>query len=66
MRKFTLLIFMGLFCVVASAQQGYWSANSNKSGIATDKAVARISFPTEFKLFNLSIEPLLQKLFSIV
>ncbi|MFZ1261339.1 MAG: reprolysin-like metallopeptidase, partial [Chitinophagaceae bacterium] len=66
MRKFTLLIFMGLFCVVASAQQGYWSANSNKSGIATDKAVARISFPTEFKLFNLSIEPLRQKLFSIV
>ena len=57
---------MGLFCVVASAQQGYWSANSNKSGIATDKAVARISFPTEFKLFNLSIEPLRQKLFSIV
>ena len=50
----------------ASAQEGYWSLRSEKSGIVTDKAVARLSFPKEFKLFNLNIDPLRQDLFSIV
>ena len=49
-----------------SAQQGYWSSRSDNSGITTDKAVARQSFPREFKLFSLNIEPLRQQLFSIV
>ncbi|MBL7747525.1 MAG: peptidase, partial [Chitinophagaceae bacterium] len=66
MRKFTLLIFMGLFCVAAKAQQGYWSSETAKGGITTDKAVARPSFPKEFKLFTLNIEPLRQQLFTVV
>lgn len=57
---------MGLFSVVASAQQEYWSSRTDAVGITTDKAVARLSFPKQFKLFNLNIEPLRQQLFSIV
>ncbi|HMU46316.1 MAG TPA: zinc-dependent metalloprotease family protein [Chitinophagaceae bacterium] len=52
--------------LTVSAQQGYWSSRSDKSGITTDKAVARLSFPKEFKLFDLNAEPLRQQLFSIV
>lgn len=52
--------------LTVSAQQGYWSSRSDKSGITTDKAVARLSYPKEFKLFDLNVEPLRQQLFSIV
>ncbi|MEQ1678012.1 MAG: reprolysin-like metallopeptidase, partial [Chitinophagaceae bacterium] len=65
MRKFTLLLLTGLFCSVAFGQQDYWSSRSDKSGITTDKAVARLSFPKEFKLFELNVAPLRQQLFSI-
>lgn len=51
----------------ASAQQNVWTLNNdNRAGMTTDKAVARPSFPKEFKLFSLNIEPLRQQLFSIV
>jgi len=45
----------------------FWSANNaNRSNIVTDKAVARLSYPKEFKLFNLNTDPLRQELFSIL
>jgi hypothetical protein len=47
--------------------QDYWTANNgNRSAIVTDKAVARLSYPKEFKLFNLNAAPLRQVLFSVV
>ncbi|MBL0154080.1 MAG: peptidase [Chitinophagaceae bacterium] len=46
--------------------QDYWSARTAGTVTATDKAVARQSFPTEFKLFALNVDPLRQQLFSIV
>ena len=49
----------------ASAQENYWSSRSDNSGITTDKAVARQSFPKTFRLFTLNIEPLRQELFPI-
>jgi len=50
----------------ASAQQNSWSSNSQSRGtIVTDKAVARQSFPREFKLFNLDLTPLRQELLSV-
>lgn len=49
------------------AQEGnYWSSNSDAGKIITDKAVARLSFPKDFKLFNLNTDPLRQELFSVV
>ncbi|MGC4101740.1 zinc-dependent metalloprotease [Ferruginibacter sp.] len=45
----------------------FWSPSSeSRTNIVTDKAVARLSYPKEFKLFNLNTEPLRQQLFSIV
>ncbi len=50
-----------------TAHQEIWSVNTeNRAEIIKHKAVARQSFPQEFKLFNLDIEPLRQQLFSIV
>ena len=45
----------------------FWSVNNeNRSNITTDKAVARLTYPSAFKLFNLNADPLRQELFSIV
>jgi subtilisin-like proprotein convertase family protein len=65
-KKLLFLIFAGCMTLTASAQQEYWSTRANNNGIVTDKAVARDSYPKEFKLFSLDITPLRQKLFSIV
>lgn len=69
MKKIFYLLSAALFFVSttqkASAQQ-YWSANDQSKGlINTTKAVSRLSFPKEFKLFTLNIEPLRQELFTV-
>src|SRR4030095_6293289 len=68
MRKVFLLSFiLMIITTVAFSQVNYWSANNeNRNAIATDKAVARLSYPKEYKLFNLTIAPLRQQLFSVV
>jgi hypothetical protein len=65
MKKFTLIVLAGLFCPAVFGQQDYWSSRTAISGIPTDKAVARQSFPKEFKLFNLNVDPLRQQLFTV-
>jgi hypothetical protein len=66
-RVFLLLTIFIASSFAVAAQQQIWSENDqNRSGIPTDKAVARQSFPDNFKLYNLNIEPLKQQLFSIV
>ncbi len=64
-------LFTLLFALIAtlgfSQTDQYWSANTqSRTSITTDKAVARLAYPKEFKLFNLNIDPLRQELFSIV
>jgi Metallo-peptidase family M12B Reprolysin-like/Bacterial pre-peptidase C-terminal domain/Secretion system C-terminal sorting domain/Fibronectin type III domain len=69
MRKALLLTLMlGLISSLAFSQTDkFWSANNkSRNSIATDKAVARLSYPKEFKLFNLDIETLKQELFAVV
>src|SRR6185436_11995714 len=45
----------------------FWSANNgDRNNIPTDKAVARLTYPKEFRLFNLNLEPLRQELLSVV
>jgi hypothetical protein len=61
----TLLTFT-LINVLTAQQKNYWFQHLTKENIVTDKAVSRLSFPTEFKLYDLNIEPLRQQLFSIV
>lgn len=53
--------------VSVSAQRIIWSENTRDvSQIAADKSVGRQSFPKEFKLFNLNIEPLKSRLTTAV
>ncbi|MEO8515399.1 MAG: GEVED domain-containing protein [Flavobacterium sp.] len=43
----------------------FWSAHKDRtSKMTTDKGVARLSFPKEYELFDLNIDPLRQVLFS--
>ncbi len=69
MKKTLLLTF--LFALVStlgfSQADRFWSGNNESlDKITKDKAVARLSFPKTFKLFNLNVDPLRQELFSVV
>ena len=69
MKKF--LLFSFLFVTIAkqsfSQADRFWSVSSKIPGnIVTDKAVARISFPSEFRLFDLSLSSIKQELFSAI
>ena len=69
MKKALSLILVSALITVSGFSQTnqYWSANTvSISKISTDKAVARLSYPKSFKLFNLNINPLRQQLFSII
>ena len=66
--KISLLTIIIFSCISfqISAQQIYWSLSNENSVIDKDKAVARQSFPKDFKLVALNSEPLRQDLFSVV
>lgn len=58
-----LFVTFGLCSAMSSyAQETSWSSYSKAGTIATDKAVSRSSFPKEYKLFTLNIDPLSQQL----
>lgn len=62
---FILTVMLSALSV--SAQSVFWSASRKSvSEIVTDKAVKRQSFPQEFKLFDLNIEPLKNQLLTVV
>jgi len=65
MRKL-LLVFLSFTFFTAAMAQNYWTSHTSAAKIATDKSVARKSFPANFKLFDLDIKPLRQDLFSVV
>ena len=69
MKKSLLLTLLFVSVAIAGFSQTgkYWSVNAeNRSNIITDKAVARLTFPKEFKLFNLNLAELKQQLFTVV
>ncbi len=69
MKKTLLLTLVLVMIAVSGFSQSdkFWSANTdNKANITTDKAVARLAYPKEFKLFNLNTESLRQELFSVI
>ncbi|HNA19538.1 MAG TPA: zinc-dependent metalloprotease family protein [Chitinophagaceae bacterium] len=66
MKKISFAL-LALALSYAGMAQNYWAAHTGDlSKIATDKAVARQSFPKEFKLFNLNDASLRQQLFTVV
>jgi hypothetical protein len=64
--KRILLFATLLLCSTLMFAQDYWSSHTDASKITTDKAVARRSFPREFKLFDLNKNPLQDELFKVV
>src|SRR5437868_8539631 len=66
MKKLLLLMVLSASLNAVLAQDNSWSSHTSNDKIATDKAVARLSFPKSFKLFDLDFAALQQKLFSIV
>lgn len=65
MRK-VLLFATALLCSTMLFAQDYWRPHTDGARITTDKAVARLAFPTDFKLFDLNFAPLRNELFKTV
>ena len=68
MRKLIVLASLAALTSTSAFSQAdrFWSANhDNRSAIATDKAVTRLSYPKDFKLFNLNAAPFRQELFAV-
>jgi Metallo-peptidase family M12B Reprolysin-like/Secretion system C-terminal sorting domain/Fibronectin type III domain/Bacterial pre-peptidase C-terminal domain len=67
MKKLLLsLLAISMLQIVSAQQSKYWNAHSGTQSIATDKSVARLSFPKKFKLFDLNLQSLKQDLFTVV
>jgi len=64
--SFALVFMMSASLSIFAQQKNAWKAHTSLSKITTDKAVARLSFPTEFKLFDLNAEMMQQDLFKVV
>ncbi len=62
----TLLFTTSLLCSTVLFAQDYWSSHTDAARIITDKSVSRLSFPREFKLFDLNKTPLQNELFKVV
>jgi hypothetical protein len=65
MRK-VLLFATALLCSTISFAQDYWRPHTDATRIITDKAVARLAFPSDFKLFDLNLTPLRNEVFRTV
>ena len=66
MKKLLLVFLSSSLLHAAMAQKNNWTLHNNAPVVNTDKAVARLSFPKTFKLFDVDINGLQQELFSIV
>ncbi|HEU5165808.1 MAG TPA: zinc-dependent metalloprotease family protein [Chitinophagaceae bacterium] len=69
MRKLLIvaLVLLSFSTLAYSQADRFWSTNNgDRNNIPTDRAVGRLTYPKEFKLFNLNIEPLRQELLSVV
>jgi hypothetical protein len=64
--SFALIFMMSTSLSIFAQQKNAWTAHTSLSKITTDKAVARLSFPTQFKLYDLNAELIQQELFKVV
>ena len=64
--SFTLICLMILNSSIFSQTNRFWTAHKEKELIVTDKSVARLSFPTVFKLFDLNFNEMHDELFKVV
>ncbi len=66
MKKLLLVFLSGAFFTAAMAQENAWRSHTSTAAIIKERAVSRMSFPTEFKLFDVNIAPVQQELFKVV
>lgn len=66
MRNFLLSLFSVLLFSSAFGQAKYWTPHSETMPIVKHKQTARVSFPKEFKVFDLNVDAIRQELFQIV
>jgi len=67
MKKLLLsFLTISMLQIVSAQQSKYWNSHSGTQSIVTDKAVSRLSFPKNFKLFDLDLHSLKQDLFTVV
>ncbi|WP_298734225.1 reprolysin-like metallopeptidase [uncultured Chitinophaga sp.] len=64
--KKVLLFAAALLCATVSFAQDYWRPHTDNARITPDKAVARLAFPAEFRLFDLNFTPLRNDVFRTV
>lgn len=65
MKKNLLLFVLSVASCIGYAQTDrLWSSVENTAGIKTSKSVERLSFPREYKLFQLNLDNLRQSLFT--
>ncbi|AEV98828.1 peptidase [Niastella koreensis] len=64
MRKF-LLFATVMLCGTTLLAQDYWKPHTDAARINTDKAIARLAFPTNFQLFDLNFTPLRNQAFKV-
>ncbi|MBV7529423.1 reprolysin-like metallopeptidase [Chitinophaga sp. sic0106] len=65
MRKL-LLFATALLCTTSLYAQDYWKAHTDLARITTDKAVARLAFPSSYKLFDLNQATFRREVFKAV
>jgi hypothetical protein len=65
MRK-VILFATALLCHTILLAQDYWQPHTSNARITTDKAIARLAFPTDFNLFDLNFTPLRNEVFKTV
>ncbi|WPQ66027.1 zinc-dependent metalloprotease family protein [Chitinophaga sancti] len=61
-----LLFVAALLCSTLSFAQNYWRPHTDGARITPDKAVSRLAFPAEYKLFDLDLTPLRTEAFRAV
>ena len=61
-----LALSFALISVTFSQENKFWDSHTGSEKILTDKSVARLTFPKEFKLFDLDISALRNELFKII
>lgn len=66
MKKLIATMLLSGCLLALQAQDGFWSPASPAGKITTHKAVARASFPTDFKLITLNESALRSQLFTVV
>ena len=61
-----IVLLFSISSIAISQEKKFWTAHMGIEKIVTEKSVARLTFPIEFKLFDLDLSSLKNELFRVV